>query len=147
MDKDLIARSSIVINAPVDLVWKALVDPDAIRQYMFGTQVVSNWKVGSPIIWKGEWQGKSYEDKGVILQFQPERTLQYSHFSPLSGMPDQPENYHTVIVELSPEGNQTKVVLAQDHNASEDERAHSEKNWEGMLAALKKYVEGEIRRT
>ncbi len=142
MDKDLIARASIRINATRDRVWKALIDPAAIRQYMFGTQVNSDWKVGSPIIWKGEWQGKTYEDKGVILRFEPEQTLQYSHFSPLSGVPDLPENYHTVTIELSPDGNQTDATLTQDHNASEEERKHSEENWRMMLTALKRFVEG-----
>ncbi len=79
--------------------------------------------------------------KGVILQFKPGRTLQYSHFSPLSGVPDIPENYHTVTVELSGNGNQTHVSLSQDKNASEEERAESEKNWGMMLAGLKKLVE------
>ncbi len=130
------------INAPSQAVWKALVDPAAIRQYMFGTQVVSDWKGGSPIIWKGEWQEKTYEDKGEILRFAPEKTLQYSHFSPRAGMPDLPENYHTVTVELTPSGNQTEVTLSQDRNASEEERTHSEQNWNMMLSALKKYVEG-----
>ncbi len=141
VNKNLVAKASIVVNATSDRVWKALVDPDAIRQYMFGTQVVSEWRVGGPIIWKGEWQGKAYEDKGTILQFQPEHILQYSHFSPLAGMPDQPENYHTVTVELSPEGNQTEVVLAQDHNANDEERLHSEQNWRMILTALKQFVE------
>ncbi len=108
---------------------------------MFGTRVVSDWREGSPIIWKGEWQGKSYEDKGVILQFKPGRTIQYSHFSPLSGLPDKPENYHTVTIELSGEGNQTRVSLAQDNNPTEQARDHSEKNWEMMLTALKKFLE------
>ncbi len=141
MDKNLIARASISINAPSEKVWKALVDPDAIRQYMFGTQVVSDWREGRPIVWKGEWQGKPYEDKGVILQFKPGRVIQYSHFSPLSGLEDQPENYHTVTIELSADGNQTRVALSQDHNATEEERAHSEKNWEMMLTALNKFLE------
>ncbi len=141
MNKNIVAQASIVVNATSDQVWKALVDPDAIRQYMFGTQVVSEWRVGEPIVWKGVWQGKPYADKGTILQFRPGRTLQYSHFSPLSGLADEPENYHTVTIELSPEGNQTKVVLTQDHNASEEERAHSEQNWAMMLAGLKKFVE------
>jgi uncharacterized protein YndB with AHSA1/START domain len=141
MDRNLIARVSISINAPNDQVWKALVNPEAIQQYMFGTRVVSDWRGGSPIVWKGEWQGKSYEDKGVILQFRPGRTIQYSHFSPLSGLPDKPENYHIVTIELSANGNQTRVSLAQDNNANEEERAHSEKNWEMMLVALKKFLE------
>jgi uncharacterized protein YndB with AHSA1/START domain len=141
MDKNLIAKASISINASREDVWKALVNPEAIKQYMFGTTVVSDWKEGSSIVWKGEWQGKPYEDKGQILQLKPERTLQYSHFSPLSGQPDRPENYHTVTIELSADGNQTQVALAQDKNATDEERAEAEKNWGMMLAGLKKFVE------
>jgi uncharacterized protein YndB with AHSA1/START domain len=141
MNKNLIAKASININASGEKAWDALVSPEAIKQYMFGTIVVSDWKVGSPIVWKGEWQGKPYEDKGVILQLKPGRTLQYSHFSPMSGQPDKPENYHTVTIELSPEGNRTRVLLSQDNNASEEERTHSEQNWEMMLVTLKKFLE------
>src|SRR2546427_90916 len=87
------ARSrATTINAPLARVWDTLVDPEAIRRYMFGTTVVSDWKEGGPIVWKGEWKGKAYEDKGVILRLEPERILQYSHFSPQSGLPDTPEN-------------------------------------------------------
>lgn len=89
----------------------------------------------------GEWKGKPYEDKGTILQLKPGRTLQYSHFSPLSGLPDQAENYHTVTIQLSVIGNQTQVSLAQDQNATEEERLHSEQNWEMILASLKKFLE------
>lgn len=67
MDKNLIAKASISIKASNHNVWNALVDPHVIKQYMFGTNVVSDWREGRPIIWKGEWQGKSYEDKGVIV--------------------------------------------------------------------------------
>lgn len=141
MDKDLIARASVTINAPSVEVWDALVNPEAIKQYMFDTNVATDWREGSPITWKGEWQGKPYEDKGVILQFKPGRTLQYSHFSPLAGLPDKPENYHTVTIEVSEEGDQTHVSLAQDNNPTEEERDHSEKNWEMMLTALQKFLE------
>jgi uncharacterized protein YndB with AHSA1/START domain len=141
MDVNLIARASAVINAPRDKVWQALVDPKAIQQYMFGTNVVSDWREGSPIVWKGEWQGQAYEDKGTILQLTPGQTLQYSHYSPLSGVADLPENYHTVTIELSDAGNQTQILLTQDKNTSEEERAHSQQNWEMMLAALKNYLE------
>jgi uncharacterized protein YndB with AHSA1/START domain len=141
MDKNLIARASVTINAPSEIVWDALVNPEAIKQYMFGTNVVSDWREGSPIIWQGEWQGRAYEDKGVILQRKPGRTLQYSHFSPLSGLPDKPESYHTVTIELSDEGDQTRVLLAQDNNLTEQAREHSERNWGMMLTALKSFLE------
>jgi uncharacterized protein YndB with AHSA1/START domain len=138
---DYIARSSITVAASPQKVWDALVNPAAVKQYMFNTTVVSDWKEGSPIVWKGEWQGKRYEDKGVIRQLSPGRALQYTHFSPLAGLPDRPENYHTVTVQLTPEGNHTRVSLTQDNNPTEEARAHSEKNWGMMLEGLKKFVE------
>lgn len=141
MNKNFVAKSSITIDAPAAQVWDALVKPDAVKQYMFGTTLVSDWKEGSPIAWSGVWQGKQYEDKGVVKRFMPPRTLQYTHFSPLMGLPDRPENYHTVTVELSEEGNHTRVALSQDNNSSDEAREHSEKNWTMLLAGLKKYVE------
>jgi uncharacterized protein YndB with AHSA1/START domain len=141
--QDLIATACVTVDAPVTKVWEALVNPDAIKQYMFGTNVATDWQEGSPITWKGEWQGKSYEDKGVLLKVEPERTLQYSHFSPLAGLPDKPENYHTVTIELSDNGGQTEVSLSQDNNPTEEAREHSEKNWEMMLAGLKEFLESD----
>ena len=122
MSVNLIAKASVTINAPSRKVWEALVNPEAIKQYMFGTTVVSYWREGGSIVWN--------------------RILQYSHFSPLSGVPDTPENYHTVTIELSGAQNQTLLSLAQDHNSTEEERDHSAKNWEMMLTALKKFLEG-----
>jgi len=143
MDKNLIALATIKIQASPSRVWNALVDPQAIRQYMFGTKVVTDWQEGHPIRWKGKWQGKDYEDKGTILQFEPEKRLQYSHFSPLSGATDVPESYHIVTIDLLPEGEETRVTLAQDNNSTEEEREHSKENWNMMLADLKKFVEQE----
>jgi uncharacterized protein YndB with AHSA1/START domain len=141
MKNEHIAKAETKIHAPVNRVWDALVNPGAIKQYMFGTNVASDWKEGSPIVWKGEWKGKAYEDKGVILKLQPQRVLQYSHFSPLSGQPDKPENYHTVTIELSGDETQTLVSLVQDNNPTEEARKHSEENWRTMLANLKKFLE------
>ena len=140
--QDLIAKASVVIDAPKATVWKALVTPASIKQYMFGTDARSDFKEGSSITWSGEWQGRSYQDKGVIQRVEPERVLQYTHFSPLTGQPDRPENYHTVTIELSDSGGQTRVTLTQDNNANEEDKAHSEKNWTMMLSSLKKFIEG-----
>ena len=120
---------------------QALVSPAAIREYMFGANVVTDWQEGSSIVWKGEWQGRAYEDKGTIHRYIPEQTLQYSHFSPLSGRPDAPEHYHLVTIELVADGNRTRVALEQDNNATEEARQHSERNWGVMLESLKKFVE------
>ena len=141
MGSDLFARASVDINAPLADVWNALVDPETIKQYMFGTNAVSDWKEDSPVTWKGERQGKPYEDKGVILQSKPPRLIQYSHFSPLSGLPDVPENYHTVTIELTSEANRTRLSLSQDNNPTEESRDHSQQNLQAMLAAMKALLE------
>ena len=141
MENNLTAKSSISIDAPVERVWEALVKPEIIKKYMFGTNVVSDWKEGRSIIWKGEWNGKEYEDKGVILDLKPEKLLRYSHFSPMAGQPDKEENYHIVTVELKEEGGGTKVSLSQDKNRTKEELEHSEKNWGMMLEGLKKLLE------
>lgn len=141
MEKELIANASIAVKAPIMPVWDALVTPDLIKKYMFGTDVVSSWKEGDPISWKGEWEGKPYEDKGKILRFDPGKTLRYTHYSPSSGLPDSPENYHTVTYTLRAENGRTVISLSQDNNKDEKEVEHSKKMWQSMLEALKKEVE------
>lgn len=141
MEHNFIAHASVDIAASKDKVWDALVNPQTIKKYMFGTNVVSDWREGSPIVWKGEWQGKSYEDKGVIRRITPPQSIQYTHFSPMSGLPDKPENYHTVTIELASEGEHTRVSLSQDKNLTEEARQHSQKNWQMMLASLKNLLE------
>lgn len=138
---NLIAQASTTIDAPVAVVWDALTNPVLIKQYMFGTEAVSDWQEGSPIVWRSEYQGRRYEDKGTILRLVPQHTLQYSHYSPLSGQPDEPQNYHTVTIEIFGQGTLTHVSLAQDGSASAEERDHSAKNWAMMLQGLKGLAE------
>ena len=138
---DHVATAETEIDAPPDKVWEALTDPDQIKKYMFGSQVETDWKPGSPIVWKGEYEGKKYEDKGEILEVEPERRLKVTHFSPLSGQEDAPENYHTLVYELEEHDGETRVSLSQDNNASEEAAEHSRANWEKMLAGLKQVVE------
>jgi uncharacterized protein YndB with AHSA1/START domain len=146
MARGLTARASVVVQAGEAAVWEALVTPEQIRRYMLGATVESEWREGARIVWRGEWQGKAYEDHGTILRLDPPRLLEYSHFSPLSGLPDTPENHHTVTIELRGDGRSTHVTLSQDNNPTESARQHSEKNWGAMLAGLKGVVEDEVRR-
>jgi uncharacterized protein YndB with AHSA1/START domain len=142
MAASLVAHATMRIAAPRARVWQALVDPAEIKRYFFGTDVETTWAVGGPIFWRGEWQGQPYEDKGTVLRVEPERLLQFTHFSPLTGQPDEPASYHTITIELSGAGAETVVTLAQDNNATEDERAHFEANWNMVLGSLKALVEG-----
>lgn len=140
---NFVAKAETNINVPSGKVWGALTDPGMLKKIMFGSTVISDWKEGSKIIWKGEWQGKPFEDKGEVLKAIPSKKLQYSHFSPMMGLPDVPENYHTITIDLTDNGEQTHVALSQDNNATEEAREHSQKNWAMMLGDLKKLLEEE----
>ncbi|MGK2861515.1 MAG: SRPBCC family protein [Chitinophagaceae bacterium] len=141
MKNKLVAGAGIQINAPVVQVWEALTTPSIIKQYLFGTEVVSAWKLGTPIVFKSEWQGKFYEDKGIILDKVPLELLRYSFWSSLSGIEDKPENYFIITNELITRSNQTLLTVTQENIADEKTKQHAEQNWNKVLACLKKVVD------
>ncbi len=140
-DDPYVVKVSTLIHAPAAKVWEALTNPELIQHYLFGTRAETDWKVGGPIKWKGEWQGRAYEDKGIVLQFVPERLIETTYWSSMAGLPDTPENYKRVAYELRPENGGTLLTLTQDNNASEEDKNHSEQNWKMVLDGLKKLVE------
>ena len=142
MADDTTARASTSIGAPPETVWHALTDPAEVKKFYFGTDLKTDWKPGSRIVWSGEWQGKKYEDRGEVLEIERNRRMKYTHFSPLTGQEDRPENYHTITVELEPDGDGTRVTLEQTNNADAKARDHSQQNWQMVLESLKKLVEG-----
>jgi len=98
--------------------------------------------VGSPITYRGTWQGKPYEDKGQVLQNETGKLLVSTFWSSLSGVPDLPDNYKTVRYELSAEGEGTRLTITQDNNDSQEEADHSEQNWRVVLDGIKSLLEG-----
>ena len=108
---EFVATATTEIDAPPEVVWRTLTDPAAIKRFMFDTTVQTDWQPGSPIVWKGEYDGRAYEDKGEILAVEPERRLQHTHFSALSGRDDVPENYHTLTYTLEPSRAGTLLTL------------------------------------
>jgi uncharacterized protein YndB with AHSA1/START domain len=141
MSANLIAKASTNISAPASRVWDALTNPDIIKQYFFGTQAISDWKEGSSLEFKGEWDGKKYVDKGVILKSEPEKLFQYTYLSSFSNLPDLPENYANITYELLEEDGETTLTVKQENVANEEVRKHSEQNWENVLKALKDLLE------
>jgi uncharacterized protein YndB with AHSA1/START domain len=142
MNNTFLSKVSITIDAPASKVWDALTDPHLIKQYLFGTQVTTDWQVGSPITYTGVWDEKVYEDKGKVLQVETGKTLVSTYWSSLSGLPDTPENYKTVRYDLAPAGSGTKLTITQDNNASQEEANHSDQNWKMVLDGIKKLLEG-----
>jgi uncharacterized protein YndB with AHSA1/START domain len=132
---------SITIKAPQSKVWDALTKPEIVKQYFFGTTLITDWKVGSKILWKGEWEGKAYEDKGTVLQYESGKMLKYNYWSSFSGQPDVPENYQAITYELTEQSGLTTLIITQDNCRSEEVRAHSESNWKSVMDGMKKLVE------
>ena len=137
----IIARAKVSIKAPVARIWEALTQPELVRQYLYGAEIVSDWKKGSPVTYRGVWQGKPYEDKGIILEIEPGKLLKVTHFSPLSGLPDVPENYHVVTYAITQDGAETNLTITQENNRDQAEADESEGTWKMILNNIKTLLE------
>jgi uncharacterized protein YndB with AHSA1/START domain len=136
-----IARAQTEVAADRPRVWEALTDPDQVARYMMGTRVETDWQVGSPITWTGEMDGKPYQDKGEVLRADPGWVLEVTHYSPLLGKEDRPENYHTVRFELAASDGGTVVTLSQDGCSDERQAEQFSQSWQAMLDGMKQVVE------
>ena len=141
MKNNITGKASITIDAPVSKVWEALITPSIIKQYFFGTNAISDWNVGSPLIFRGEWEGKEYEDKGTILEKVPQKLFRYSYWSSMSGIEDKPENYVIITYELTENDNQTTLTVTQENIPDEKTKQHSEQNWNKVLGDLQRLLE------
>ena len=141
MPENYVATSATTIDATPARVWEVITDPAAVKEFMFGATLETDWKVGSPITWQGEWDGKPYQDKGEILDVEPGRKLVHTHFSSLSGQPDEPGNYHKLEWTLEDQGGTTRLTLAQDNTPSEEAAAHSKAMWDKLVADVKAIAE------
>ena len=135
-------QKHITINAPTYRVWEALASPKIIKQYMFGTEVVSTWHKGDSVIYKGQWDGQPFEDKGTILEISPEKILKFSFFSTSSGLEDRPENRSLITYEIIPEvDGRTTLSITQENNPSQSAADFAGENWEMTLHQIKHLLE------
>ena len=138
---NLTLKTTITINASAQKVWRALTDAAIVKQYFFGTDQQSDWKKGSPITWTGEWEGKTYQDKGTIIDITPGQFLKYSYWSSMGGTEDKPENYQYVSYDLQEKDGITTFELTQDNIKDEAAKEHSEQNWQSIYGEMKKMIE------
>jgi len=151
MNQPLFITNKIIIHAPAENVWDALINPTQTKKYMFGCETVSDWKVGSELLWKGEYEGKEMIFvKGSILKIEPKRFLVYTTIDPNSTIDDKAENYLTVTYELKTESGQTTLTVTQgDYSlVAEGDRRYQEaynggEGWNPILVEIKKLVESE----
>jgi uncharacterized protein YndB with AHSA1/START domain len=134
------ATIQYTLNAPTNKVWKWLTEPELVKQYFFGTNLVTTWEVNTPIFWRGEWDGNAYEDKGIVLQFNPQKLFAYTYLSSWSNLEDKPENYQTITFQLVEIDGNTNVIITQTNIPTEEQKQHSEQNWISILAELQKQI-------
>ncbi|NJD23098.1 MAG: SRPBCC domain-containing protein [Melioribacter sp.] len=142
MVNELVVKKSIELNADKAKVWDALVNPEKIKLYLFGTETISDWKVGGPIVFQGVWEGVTYKDKGTILEFIPGQKLKYDYWSSFSKLEDIPENYQQITFDLMYQNGKTILTLTQENVPDQQAKEHSESNWGMVLNQLKQIVEG-----
>jgi uncharacterized protein YndB with AHSA1/START domain len=143
MSQELTLKKSVSINASPSKVWEALTNPELIKKYFFGTECISDWKKGSPILYKGTWEGKPYEDRGNILDIEKGKFILYNYWSSFSGTEDKLENYAVIRYELNSNGNSTVVTIIQEGFKTRELLEHSEQNWGFVLDGLKKILESD----
>ncbi len=149
MSKSLIIKNTIQISAQASKVWDVLVNPEQTKKYMFGCETVSDWKKGSELLWRGEYEGKEMIFvKGSILDIQPGKFLAYTTIDPNSNIDDKSENYLTVTYDLTEKDGKTIFTVTQgDYSkVAEGERRYTEsynngEGWNPILVQIKKLVE------
>ncbi len=150
MEKKIV-KNVITINASTEKVWDALTNPEQTKKYMFGCETVSDWKVGSSLLWKGNYEGKDMVFvKGTIAEINPGKFLAYTTIDPNNPIiEDIPENYLTVTYDLQSENGKTILTVTQgDYNVVADgEKRYTEaynngEGWNPILVEIKKLVEG-----
>lgn len=137
----LTLKTTVTFKAPIAEVWKGLTDRAIVKQYFFGTDLASDWQVGGPITFSGEWEGHKYVDGGVIIEIDAPNLLKYNYWSSMSGTEDKPENYADVTYALSENEGITTLVISQTNVKDEKAKEHSEGNWQSIFDGLKKIIE------
>lgn len=142
MDKNLIASSNINIQSTPEKVWDVLTNPVKIKEYLFGTEVITDWKVGSSIIFQGEYDGQQYKDKGNIIENKKNELLKYDYWSGFSGLEDKPENYSLVTYKIENlDDNSVNFTWHQQGFSSEEGKCHTEEGLKAMLEKIKELAE------
>jgi uncharacterized protein YndB with AHSA1/START domain len=129
------------IHAPIEKVWDGLTNPELVKKYFFGTQLVTTWQPQTPIYFRGEWEGKPYEDKGTVLKYAPNKLLSYNYFSAWSDLEDLPENYGIITYRVKAKGKSTILIISQGNIDALSKKIDSVKNWIGLMVELKKLME------
>ncbi|WP_264552980.1 SRPBCC family protein [Flavobacterium sp. N2038] len=133
--------SVIVLNATTEKVWSVLTQPELVKQWQYGSDLITDWKVGNEIRFRNEWEGQVFEQWGTILEVIPNQKIKYSLFFPRPELEDKPENYFIMSYILTTENQKTKLEIIQEDNrpGAIQEKPQGEEN--PILQGLKALIE------
>ena len=136
-------KDSIVkIHAPASKVWRALTVPGLVKQWRYGSDLLTTWQPGSPITFRNEWNGQVFEQRGTVIEFVPGSHLKYSLFFPRADLQDIPENQFFMNYELTESNGVTTVLFRQeDPRPSAPDSSASRSEGPDVLSDLKVLVE------
>jgi uncharacterized protein YndB with AHSA1/START domain len=134
--------SNLNLNAPIKKVWDTLTQPSQVKLWQFGSDLTTDWEVGSDIRFTTAWEGQIFEQWGKILEIIPNEKLKYSLFAPRPDLEDKPENYFVISYILTQEHNHVKLQIIQEDNrvGAKQEAPQGEEN--PILKGLKDLIEG-----
>lgn len=136
--------SSIRIHSAPSQVWAALTEPELVKQWQYGSILLTDWQVGNEIHFRNEWEGQTFEQWGSVLEYTPYTSLKYSLFAPRPGLEDQPENYFIMSYILTDESGSTLLRIEQQDNrpgSSAEVTESSDEEGQSVLQLLKNLVE------
>jgi uncharacterized protein YndB with AHSA1/START domain len=139
MDKTIIAKVNLIIDASPSKVWDALVKPQHIK--LPDAEISNDWQVGSLITYKGT--GTAFNDKGKVLQVEPGRFLVCTWLNSKNELPtnSKTENNKIVRYDLSAQGAGTRLTITfiEAHDAP-GVIDHLGQNRKAMHAEMKKLI-------
>jgi uncharacterized protein YndB with AHSA1/START domain len=144
MESLFTAKATVQIEAPATEVWEALTQPETIKKYFFGAEAISDWQEGGPIVFKGEWEGKTFENKGTILKIKPGKLFIYRYENPELMGQDPGEEQMTIIYELNPIDDRTELTILQENIKDENTKDQYERDWQKVLDNLKVLMEKDL---
>ena len=133
-------KRQTVLNAKPNIVWDTLTNPNKTKLFMFNCEAHSDWKVGSDIKWKGNFNGYESGEKGVILELTENEHLKYSSIDPNFGIEDIPVNYLHITYDLKEIDGKTQLTTTiENFNDDADRIGHIAKGWDNIvLPAIEK---------
>jgi uncharacterized protein YndB with AHSA1/START domain len=135
---------AVMINARSAAVWHRLTTIECMQHWMLPDSdlaIITDWTVGHPLVVRGTMNGHPFENWGTVLRVEPERSLQYSHLSSTSRLPDRPESYSIVAFTLEPLEDQTLLAVKLTQFPTESIYKHLAFYWNSALEVFKRYVD------